>query len=213
MTNDLTLESARNLTDIQLLAAIASALSEAADGLLCACVAVSVAKERGIELPMLPDVFRYALEVADGRLSARAAMTLARYPFVIRAVMNVDHAMQERLADGEKIKIAVRINGHIQSAERSIWEMSQMQMRVAFTDGKITPWEQQGEWLHKSGHVDPVKGSKRAKIKTNPIAQELVVTSGRISIDDLRSALLPMGLQIIEVYKGKKITVAKGAMA
>lgn len=213
MANDLTLESARNLTDAQLLSALLSGITAAADGTKSACVAVCIAKERGIDLPILPEVFRYALEVADGRISARAALTLARYPFAIRAVMGMDHGLQDRLADGEKVKIAVRVNGRVQSADRTIWEMSQMQMRVAFTDGQITPWEQQGEWLHKSGYVEPVEGKKRAKIKVNPIAQELAVTSGLISIDDLRAALLPMGLQITEVYKGKKISVAKEAIA
>jgi len=204
MTNELTIESARNLTDAQLLSALASGLNAAADGIMRASIAVVVATERGITLPKLPEVFRYAPEIASGALSARAAMTLAAYPFTVRAVLSMSHEMQEQLADGMKVKIAVRINGRIQSAERTIWEMSQMQMRVAFTEGNITPWEEQGEWLLKSGHVEGSHAPTVPVPRFDKKSGKIVIGRRRLNIEDFRQAFLEAGYLISPAYAGKR---------
>ena len=202
MKNEFTLEAARNLNDAQILAALTSALSLAADGIFQACIAVCVARERGIELQKLPAVFKYATDIAEGRLSARAAMTLARFPFTVKAVLAMDHAMQERLADGEKVKVAVKVNGRIQSADRTIWEMTQMQMRVAFADGQIVPWEQQGEWLHKSGYSEPVKQAKPPRYDKK--AGQIVIDRKRYAVEDFHQCFAEAGLRLVPIYETKR---------
>lgn len=202
MKNELTLETARNLDTAALLQLLVAGLTVAADGILRASMAVCILKERGVYLPKLPEVYDFASHIADGRLSPRAAMTLARFPFTVQSVLDLPHDMQDRLADGEKIKIAVKVNGRIQSAERSIWEMSAIQMRLAFTDGKVVPWEEQGEWLHKTGYVDaaPVK---RVTVKADKKTGEIVVGRARIAVEDLQQPLLDLGFVISKAYKAK----------
>lgn len=203
MVNEMTLESARNLDNAQLLWMIKNGLSGAADRIRDACIGVAVARERGISLPTLPSVFDYATQIADGRLSARAAMTLARFPFTVTPIIGMPHDLQDRLADGEKIKIAVKVNGRIQSAERSIWEMSGVQIRAAFDDGKIVPWEKQGEWLHKSGYEEPT-APKSTPPRFDRKSGKIVVGRQRLDIEDFRQAFLEAGFVLRPAYEGRR---------
>ena len=201
MTNDFTLESARNLDNAQLLQAIADGLQGAADSLHKACVAVAVAQERGISLPKLPQVFDYASQIAEGALSPRAAMTLCRFPFTVAPVLGMPHEMQDRLADGAKLKIAVMVNGRVQSAERSLWEMSAVQLRVAFDDGKIVPWEQQGEWLIKSGHVEVKETPARKPPRYDKATGQIVDGKVRRNLEEYRQAFAEAGFRIEPIYR------------
>jgi len=206
VTNDFTLESARNLDNAQLLQAIADGLQGAADSLHKACVAVAVAQERGITLPKLPQVFDYAKQIAEGALSPRAAMTLCRFPFVVAAVRGFPHELQESLADGMKVKIAVMVNGRVQSAERTIWEMSAIQMRTAFDDGKIVPWDRQGEWLIKSGYVEPAQAKPEKAPRFDRVTGQIVDGKKRRNIDDYRQAFAEAGFKIEPIYKQSRRT-------
>ena len=210
MKNELTLETAASLSNEELLAALANALSDAVDGVARACVAVAVLRERGHPLPtdLLPEVYRYAKEVAEGVLSPRAALTLARFPFMVKAIQHLPHDLQERLAGGEKVKIAVKVNGRIQSAERTILEMSPMQMRLAFADGKITPWEEQGAWLLKSGHEEP-SATRKQPVPRFDVKSGLIVARGSYKVEDFMQALGAAGYQIVPIYKGNRLARPK----
>lgn len=199
MTNDLTLDAARSLTDAELARVLASALADAAHGFGRACVVVAVMRERGITLPRLPASYLHAEAVAAGTLSARAALAIGKYVFLAKALIGLPHDLQDRLAEGEKIKIAVRVGGRIQSAERSILEMEQMQLRVAFTDGQVTPWEQQGEWLLRSGYEAPNRKPRlpRFNAKTGEI--------GGYKIEAYMQAFAAAGYQIVPIYKNNRL--------
>jgi hypothetical protein len=206
MTNELTLDDARAMTDNEILAAIKTGLERQADGLRHACIGVFVAEERGIELPILPQAFAYAAEIAEGTLSPHAAIILARFPFTIRAVMGLPLAMQDEVANGRKVKIAVSDNGRVSSREMTIFEMSQDQMRMAFSDEGITPWEQQGEWLIKSGKAKERPKAKMAVFKVNKEGDMVVSRLGVFSECDLIQILASRGYLLKRIPGWKSIT-------
>ena len=203
MTNELTIESARNLSDAQLLQSILDGLRSMGDALRSACIAVTVARERDIALPVLPKAFDYAEQIISGRLSPRAAFTLCRYPFTVATVLDMPHDLQERLADGEKVKIAVKINGSVRYAERSIWEMNAKQLRLAFQDGKIVPHEEQGTALHQNPYFDDA-ASKAVKVKSDRKTGEIIVGRARVKPEDMHQALADLGLMVVPIYKSSR---------
>lgn len=210
MTNQFSLESARNLTTEQLIAAMREGFALSEDGVLRACVSIAVLEEREVELPMLPEVYRYAREIAEGRLSPHAGLILGRLPFAIRAVLPLPLSLQDEIADGRKVRVAVKIEGRVSSRELTIYEMSQLQMRLAFSDEGIEPWERQGEFLHKAsaellGEAVP----SSPKIRVDPETGHIIVGRTRLSVDDLLPALAALGYVVKPAYQKKKFAPAR----
>lgn len=204
MTNELTLESARNLSTSDLLNALAEGLMGMADTLRKAAIAYVVLKERGAAPPIVPNVLDSAEHIATGRLSPAAALRLGgRGMFLAKHIMDLPHDLQNRLADGEKVKIARRSANGIQSAECSIYKMEAVELRLAFTEGKVTPWEEQAGWLHTSGYAAP---PKKVKIRSDVKAGEIIIGTKRIRHDDpdLRQALANLGLMVVPIYKASR---------
>lgn len=210
MINHLTLEAARAMANEDLVAAMREGFMMAEKGILTACVSICVLEERGVDLPMLPDVYRHAREIAEGKLSAHAGLILGRFPFAIKAVMPLPITLQDEIADGKKIKVATKADGRIRCLDLTIFEMSQMQMRLAFSDEGITPWEQQGEWLLKTGHQEaPVSAAaKKASIAVDAKRGDIVVGRTHVSVDDLIPALAALGFAVKPLYAGKNIQPA-----
>jgi len=208
MTNELTLEQAREMADAALIEALQAGLEMSEDGIRRACIAVAVLEERGAALPMLPEVFRYAQSIATGQLSAHAGLILGRFPYAVQAVLKLPRELQDRIADGEKVKIAVMVKGRVQSAEATIFEMSQMQMRLAFEDGRITPWEQQGEYLHKNpqAHAAP---KVQVQVRVDRETREIVVNRTHVTVDALIPALAALGFTVKPAYGTKGFTPVK----
>lgn len=215
MKNHLTLESARNLTDDHLFAALRDGLSMSEDGIRHAAISVTVLEERGRDMSMLPDTFRFSREIAEGELSAHAAWLLARIPFAIRAILPMPTDMQDQIADGKRIKVAVKKDGRMMHKDLTIFEMSQGQMRLAFSDDGIVSAEEQGQFLHKAteevlhkiGMLPPAK--VRPKISVDAGAGDIVVGRTHISVDDLMPALAALGYIVKPAYGSKKIKPVK----
>jgi hypothetical protein len=199
VTNELTIENARNLTDAELLKAIYAGLSALGDALMEPCIAILVLKERDVKLPWLPKVFDYAEHIVSGALSPVAALTLCRFPFTVAPVMAMPRDLQERLARGEKVKIAFKDKGAVRFAERSIWEMSAKQLRLAFADGKIVPWKEQGTELHTNPYFEE-PAPKRTMPRYDRKTGQLVIGRARLAIEDLHQALAEAGQMIVPIY-------------
>lgn len=206
MKNDLTLDAVLKMSEAESLSLLLAANAENADGFRRGCILVAARRQLGFSLPNTQDVYRYADQVADGRLSANAAWVFGARPFMINAIMGLDHEWQDRLAGGEKIKIAVKVDGRIRSAEKGILEMSQMQMRLAFCDGKITPWEEQGEWLLKSGYIEPDTIRKPAVPKYSEKQDRIMIGGKAYMVEDFMQAFGAAGFQIVPIYKSRRLT-------
>lgn len=202
MDDDLTLETAAGLGTDDLLAGLRSAQSCAEGGLRRACVFAAVLEERGVDLPMLPPVFRHARQIAEGRLSAHAAWILVDDPFVIRAIAPLPPDLQDRLADGEQIKIAVQTaQGRVVSAERKIFEMTRPQMQRAFDDGRILDWTRQGELLIKGHNAAPDGAPPRLpRVKIDPETQMITVNGVKVPDELLIAAFAAKGMQVKPIY-------------
>lgn len=201
MTNELTIESARNWTDDQIRKAIVSGLDGMAESLLAACIAVTVAKERGIDVGKLAKMYDNAELIAGGKLSPKAAQRIGTHKKMIAAMVGLPFDLQERLAEGQKVKIAYRDKhtGAVRYAEQSIFEMDDIRLRLAFTDGGITPLEEQGKAvLVHVAFAEPAP--KKAKIKPDAKTGELIIGKTRVSQDDLKQALAVLGLRISPIY-------------
>lgn len=206
------IEEAKNLTDDQLLVSLKEALGKAAEGLAEACVSALVLQDRGHDLSRLPEVFRYAEDIAYGRLSPSAAWPLARFPWAVKAILPLSLEEQDAIADGKKIKVAVRKDGRIMFDDLSIYSMSYSQISMVFSDEGITPASEQGEWLHKSDHAEVAKSSTKKVVVSYVIeSQKLKINrGGELSVDDLIPALAALGYSVKPIYGSKGIVPAKG---
>ncbi|PZX03768.1 hypothetical protein [Celeribacter halophilus] len=207
MTNEFTLENARNLTDQQLVDALKEGLAMSEEGIRHAAISVAVLEERGRDMSMLPDTFRYAREIAEGQLSPHAAWLLARIPHAIRSILPLPLDMQDEIADGMKIKIAVRKDGRTMSDERTIYEMSQLQMRLAFSETGISPFDNQAKWLIQN-EANGDKHRNTPKI-TATKSGEIIVGRTHLTVDDLIPALSALGYVVKPIYGRKKIKPAE----
>lgn len=217
MKNHLTLESARNLTDEQLVAALRDGLSMSEDGIRHAAVSVAVLEERGRDMSMLPDTFRFAREIAEGELSAHAAWLLARIPFAIRSILPLPTDMQDEIADGKRIKVAVKKAGRMMHEDLTIFEMSQGQMRLAFSEDGIVSAGEQGQFLHqasdealqKAGLGRKANAAVKPKISVDAESCEIIVGRTHLSVDDLMPALAALGYVVKSAYGSKKLKPVK----
>lgn len=78
-----------------------------------------------------------------------------------------------------------------------------MQIRAAFEDGKIVPWEKQGEWLHKSGYEEPT-APKVSAPRFDRKTGKIVVGRQRLDIEDFRQAFLEAGFVLRPAYEGRR---------
>jgi len=101
-----------------------------------------------------------------------------------------------------------RINGRVQSREATIFEMSQMQMRLAFSEDGITPWEQQGEWLHKANYREPAAEKAKVRIAVDSEKGDIVVNRTHVTVDELIPALAALGFAVKPLYGSKAIKPA-----
>lgn len=203
------LETARNMTNDQLADALKGGLEMSAEGALKACIAITVLEEREVPLPMLPEGFRYARDIAEGRLSAHAAMILGSKADLIKAVMPLPLKEQDAIADGKKIKVAVKLDGRVMNKDMSIFQMSQMQLRLVFSDEGITPASEQGEWLHKTGYKEPVPKATKCKLAVDSKTSEILIGRNRVTVDDLIPQLAALGYSVKPIYGTKGIKPAK----
>jgi hypothetical protein len=154
------------------------------------------------DLAMLPPVFDHYREIAEGKLSAHAAWVHNGAPTVISALIGLPHDLQDRLADGEKIKIAVRNKeGRIVSDERRLDEMTGAELARAFRNGHVIDWTYQGEALVRAHNEAPEGGkAKPPRVTIDPETQMVMVNRTRVPDDLLFAALLQRGLMVKPVY-------------
>ena len=203
--DEFTIPAARALSTPALLDAMRSGFQMAEEGIRRACIAIVVLEERGVALPMLPDVYRYALDIAEGRLSPRAVLVLGKFRGAIKAVMRLPIALQDEIAEGKKVKVAVKVDGRIQSRELTIFQMMELQMRLAFGEDGITPWEEQGSFLLKAAPSIVGESAQDAKhekptIRVAAETREIIVNRTHLTVEDLIPALSALGYVIKPVY-------------
>jgi len=206
MTEKFTIEAAEALTNDELIAEFQIGFLDMGANLRKACICLTILERRGAVFPLqknLPTPFRFAPEIAADLLDPEAALLLAGSPDAIRAVMKLPLDQQRAVANEKPIKIAIKKDGRIISAERTIYEMSVMQMRIAFGENGIVPWEQQGEFLHKSGA--PNEGAPTVRVKpkiaVDGTTHEIVVNKIHVTVDDLIPALAALGYSVKKLYK------------
>lgn len=203
---ELTLETVADWDEVRLLETLAEALAHAAEGLRRACVCAVALEAREAELPMLPQVFRFAREIAEGRLSPQAAWVITGLPRkvsagAVRALCALPHAEQERIAGGGPIKIAVRDkDGRIRFEDRQIWTLTQAQLALAFGEDGLTPPEEQGEFLVRTGRGAEVTPAPELRVWVDAETGEIVVNRPRFRPEDLRAAYAATGWQIKPIY-------------
>lgn len=212
MQAEITLDTARNMSLDELKTLWAEGMRMKAEGFRRACIALTILLERGIEIPgTLQTAFRYHEDVANGTLSPHAVLELAAVPVAFTALRGMPHERQDAIANGEKIKIAVRNkDGRIVSAERTIREMSPLEIRLAFSDGKVVDWSMQGEWYTKQPRtVTETDSRKKPDIRVDSKTKEIVIGRSHLTVDDLIPALSALGFVVKPAYGTKGIEPVK----
>lgn len=135
-------------------------------------------EHRGIDLSELRiGLAGYLRQIAHGRLSAKAVVRFAERPLLLRAVSDLPLEEQERLADGEPVKLAV-FGDHGQVDHRMVdpLDLSADQIRLIFGGPVIRSVSQQVPLLEDRR----VRATRRA---SSP-------ASGRITADRERGGLI-----------------------
>lgn len=203
MTNELTVELARNLSDEQLQAALAGAFERKADAFKSACVALNEIMTRGIEPRGIPSGMIFRLtdicrDVAIGAMSPLVALECHSLPMA-RAIARLPMEMQEEVIMGRRIKIAeVGKDGRVGSREVTVREMKIDTMRLVFSEDGITPWEEQGEWLIRSGKAKP-QPRRLPRMGHDPKTYELRINGYRLRPDDLIPHLAAVGYELRKI--------------
>lgn len=167
-----------------------------ADGLRHAAIALTVLREKGLAPTIqLPAALKFAEEIAEGKLSPLAALTMGGMDR-LRALFGLDLEFQDRLAQGEKVKIARLVDGRIVSAEVPVRDMTDTEMRLAFEDGRVTDWQVQGQWLLQNRAKAQAKRAAPVKVRADLDERKIVVGKSRIAVADLAPALAALGFEL-----------------
>lgn len=203
MTPDPDMQAALALSDDDLLAALDAAMLATEAEMRRFCIFAAVAEARELPTRLLPQVARMARDVAEGRLSIHAAWVLGGRDALLRHLLVLPLADQDRLADGGKVKIAIRNDqGRIVSAEKTIWDMTEAERVRAFGAQGIRDWTVQGELLIKGHNAAPPDAPPpRPQFKVNPATGKPRVTrGGDFDWDDLTPMLARFGLKLTPIY-------------
>ncbi|MBB4207270.1 hypothetical protein [Roseinatronobacter bogoriensis] len=204
MTNELTLDQARDMDAAALRAIFDEALSQLDLFLRDACICYLALLDQGAELPLLHPAFRHAEAIATGALSPRVAMRHATNRNIIGAMAGLPLDLQDRLVDGEKVKIAVMSDqGRIHSDEVCLEQMSPEQMRRAFGADGVRDWQVQGELLIKGQSVQSSRAPSKPVIRVDRETRDIIINRVRVSPEDLEPAFAALGLQVKPFMKGR----------
>lgn len=153
--------------------------------------------------PLMRDgVLRYYAEIADGRLSAKAALAFAGVHSVIRRLIGMPLEKQDALAAGEETIIATHdARGEIVSSKKPLLQLSAAQLDIAMTDGKVRPFTEQRKILAARSAVRaPVRRSRNPlKIRADLATGEIVCGQLRFTPHELAAAVKVLGFEIVRV--------------
>lgn len=201
--SNLTIETARDMQTEELVSVLEQSFTMEANAIYQACVVIAVLEERGHPFTgrdRLGPVYRFAPEIADGKLSARAAMDLQDNPAAIRAILGYPHAEQDEIAAGKVFKVAVMVDGRVMFQDKKIWNMTVAQMRMAVIEKRTA--DGQGTLL-LTGVVkdEPLRSARKASIEVDSASKDIVVKrAGHVTIDELIPALAALGYQVKPIY-------------
>jgi hypothetical protein len=158
---------------------------------------------RKVTHPLMRDgVLRYYAEIAEGRLSAKAALAFAGVHTVIRRLIGMPLAKQDAFAAGEETIIATHdTRGEIVSSKKPLLQLSAAQLDIAMTDGKVRPFAEQRKILAARSAVHPPARRSRnpMNIRADLATGEIVCGQLRFTPHELAAAVKALGFEIVRV--------------
>lgn len=204
-------------SEADLRAALVGYMAEAETGIEKACHVLVILAARGLAIPAtLPGVLGYYREIAEGKLSAHAAWLLGGKREVLDAVMKCPLPLQDEIADGKPIPVATRYQGRISSTSLTIYEMTQGQIRLAFSEERgLAPLEDQQKWLFQVGEksAGPVPEAPKVKIAVDREQGRILVNRTPVTVDEFREAFAALGWQIKPIYGASGFAAKKSGAA
>ena len=204
---------ASEMTTETLVKVMQAGLDRGAEALRAVCVAICELRVRNAAVPaQLPMMFRlpWAEDIAQGRLSARAALAVGSDALLLKRLAALrDTGLQVRLAEGERVPVAVRKrDGRVATVHMRLSEMTSEQFaRAVDPDEGPVPVATQIADLPKApprrraraprprgggGGAVPAAEADKPVVDVCRESGELIVSGLRVAAADLREAVLEL---------------------
>lgn len=197
-----------NSTTAELYAALAATVDQTSTAIVAASEILLELRKRGENHPLMREgVFVWFEHIAAGQLSPKAALAFAGVNSVIRKLVGLDTALQDRIADGEEIPVAeLDSTGKIVRSQKPILRMDQAQLDRAFDASKLRPLPAQEKMLRSEQARDAAspKTAKKERITADQESGVLRVANTKIAPEELREPLRALGFRLIRVGASKE---------
>lgn len=148
---------------------------------------------------MREGVLRYYAEIADGRLSATAALAFAGVHSILKRLVGMPLAKQNAFAAGDDTVIAIHNGqGEIVSTKKPLIQLNAAQLDIALADGKPRPFQEQKKMLAARQPRARARRSRSAlAIRADLATGEIVCGQLRFKPHQLAGALKTLGFEIV----------------
>lgn len=161
---------------------------------------------RGERLPAMREgVLRWFAPLAEGTLTPKAAITFAGVGSIVRKLIGCTPELQDRLANGEKISVAVHNNaGEIVIEQRTLLQLTTRQLDLVFDEGSGLRGTLRQKRLLAQRKPDVRRSTVAINIRADAATGEIVCGQMRFKPDQLTAALKDLGFKIERLTPPKK---------
>ncbi len=174
-------------------ARLAAAFRQTVDGLKDAAACVRYLLEQGEDLSYVPsDLLSRLRHIAYGQLLAEVVFQFAGAPAMAQTIGRLALPDQKRLADGGKVKVAVRRGDGFTDRMMAPLEMTADQRRQVFAHDRIRSIPEQVALLEATPTPEPEPAPERrpsARIKADPRTDTVQFGRTVVAVKDVFAAL------------------------
>lgn len=160
-------------------------------------------KARGENHPFMHEgVLRWYAQIADGRLSAKAALAFAGVNSILKHLVGMPLKQQDAFAAGQPTVIARHnTQGKIVSDERPLLQLSSNQLDLAFDQNTPRPFAAQAKILAARGPEYPERRRSQSplSIRADIAAGEIICGQLRFTPQQLADALQRLGYRLTKM--------------
>jgi hypothetical protein len=174
----------------ELRAQLAETLEITVANLLRMAAIVAELERRGVDLADLRlGLVGYLRQIAHGRLAARAVVRFAERPLLLRSVSSLPLPDQERLAEGERVQLAVHQEGAVTHRLVDPLDLSADQVRRVFGRDGLRTVEQQVPLLEERRAAPRKRAPRRGTVSADSERSGLRIGRSFAPLEEVLAAL------------------------
>jgi hypothetical protein len=153
-------------------------------------------------------VFRWATEIASGKLDPLAALTLSESAVMINSIIGMPLEEQRRLAEGGDVEVAVlRTDGEVVLEKQSLATMPMTTFARVFDEGAVRSYDAQRRLLvDRTSPQNAHRSSLPLNIRVSVATEEIIVGQIRLKVSEVALALSQMGFEVRRRVDAEPIT-------